>query len=227
MQDRVKTSFIPKQSLKVERPDSVRGATYGVINTLAAVVLIASILGAVGLFLFEQYTKNSIESKRESLMRARAAFQPETIKELSRLDSRLSVSQTLLDEHLAPSILFDVIERDTLASVRFNTFSYGQLTPNTISVSMDGVAQSFNSVALQSDIFGKSGFFSEVIFEGLNIDTNGNVVFRFSGIVDNNQLRYDSTQLPPNTSLPNEENTLLDTGVEGDADLIPNPESGL
>ena len=219
MQERVKTSFIPKASLKVERSESVRKTTFGVVNTAAAVILIAAILAAIGIFFFEQFTKSSIENKRASLDRARAAFQPATIKELSRLDSRLLVGASLLSSHTAPSLLFDFIEQETLSSVRFRDFSYGETGPGRVVLSMSGEARSFNAVALQSDAFGKSQVFSEVIFENLNIDETGNVVFNFSAVVNVDEIAYSGarTRTAPaaNTlpGAPTDENT---SGASGE-----------
>jgi hypothetical protein len=199
MPDRVKTSFIPKQSFETKRTSSVQGATIGVVNTLAGVVLIAAILAAGGLFFFEQYTKSAITSKRETLDRARAAFQPETIRELARLDTRLLVGSTLLSQHVAPSALFDFIERNTLASVRFGSFSYTESSPGRVVLAMDGEALSFNAVALQSDAFGASDLLSDVLFENLNINEVGNVTFRFSAVVNTSRLVYDVNRNAPST----------------------------
>ena len=217
MPDRVKTSFIPKQSLKVERTTSVQNTTFGVVNTIAGVVLIAAILAAGGLFFFEQYTKSAIQSKRDSLERARAAFQPETIKELARLDSRLLVGQSLLAQHVAPSKLFDFFERETLASVRFSNFSYGESGPGRVMVRMDGEARSFNAVALQSDAFGTSDELSDVIFENLNINAVGNVTFTFSAIVNQSALAYDAASVSSGNA-----NTIVpETVPEEGSDTVP------
>jgi len=206
MQERVKTSFIPKQSLKVERTQTVRQTTFGVVNVLATALLVISIVAAGGVFVFERYVESSIEGKRASLDRAREAFQPETIKELSRLDSRLSVGLALLSQHVSPSILFDYIEKETLVSVRFKDFSYEEVGAGRTMLTMAGEARSFNAVALQSDSFGNGNIFSEVIFSNLNIDSNGNIVFDFSAVVNTRELAYvggtSNANLPIEATVP-------------------------
>lgn len=192
MQERVKTSFIPKQSLVVERKRAGNQNPVGIVNVLATIILLVTIFSAVGLFLFEQYVGQSIERKRESLDRARAAFEPATIKELARLDQRLGAAEVLLGVHIAPSALFDEIERMTLSSVRFKDFSFTEQATGKYSVTMAGEARSFNALALQSDSFGESEFFLEPIFSNLNLDDEGNVVFNFSGTVDTTQIRYQA-----------------------------------
>jgi len=206
MQERVKTSFIPKASLSVERRQTTNKTPVGIVNVIASVILIASILAAAGLFLFEQFTIQNIERKRVSLDRARAAFEPATIKELSRLNTRLEVGNALLATHVAPSYLFDEIEALTLDSVRFKDFAFGESGPGRVLVSMAGEARSFNALALQSDAIGDSDFFTEPIFADLNLDDTGNVVFSFSAVVDMNQLRFRARaietveQVPPPTN---------------------------
>jgi len=211
MQERVKTSFIPKASLQTEKRRKPSQSPIGIINVITSIILIASIIAAIGIFLFEGFTAQNITRKRESLERARAAFEPATIKELARLDARLDSSQVLLNSHVAPSLLFDEIERQTLSSVRFRDFSLGESGPGRLMVAMSGEAASFNALALQSDIFGRSLFFSEPIFSDFNIDTSGNVIFSFSAVVNFDEIAYRGTRAPQNTTPTN---TGADTSSE-------------
>ena len=190
MQERVKTSFIPKASFKQERIKRPSGGSLSLVNLIATLILIIAVVATLGIFLFEQFTAQNIERKRESLERARAAFEPATIKELSRLDTRLKTGQQLLGAHMAPSYLFDEIESLTLDAVRFKDFSYSETAPGRFVVTMGGEARSFNALALQSDAIGASDFFTEPIFQNLNLNANGNVVFSFIGTVDLGSVRY-------------------------------------
>lgn len=196
MPDRVTTSFIPKASLKDERRRVSKNSPIGIINVIATVILIAAIIAAAGIFLFERFTIENIERKRASLERAREAFEPATIRELSRLDTRLDVGLTLLNEHPAPSVIFDELETITLDSVRFENFSYGETAPGQITVTMEGEASSFNALALQSDAFGESEIFEEPIFGNLNLSATGNVVFSFVATVNLSRIRYNPGSEP-------------------------------
>lgn len=217
MQERVKTSFIPKASLQVERKKTTSQSPVGIINVIASIILIAAIIAAIGIFLFEQFTVQNIERKRQSLDRARAAFEPATIKELSRLNTRITSGGALLDSHIAPSLLFSEIEEKTLSSVRFRDFALSESGPGRLVISMSGEAVSFNALALQSDIFGESPFFSEPLFANFNIDNNGNVVFDFTAVVNLTEIAYNGVRSqaqagsfepePPAEALPPEETT--------------------
>ncbi|XKT74760.1 MAG: hypothetical protein ACJKTH_01585 [Patescibacteria group bacterium UBA2163] len=221
MPERVTTSFIPKASLKTEKRRPRSQSSLGIINVIASIILLAAIIAAGGVFLFEQYTTQNIARKGESLDRARAAFEPATIKELSRLDTRLGAATALLDGHIAPSRLFNEIERETLNTVRFNDFTMAESGPGRLMITMAGEAASFNALALQSDTFGASPFFSEPLFSDFNIDERGNVVFSFSAVVNLGEIAYQANRSPSSQPLDTapesaEVNTELET-LPGDA----------
>lgn len=210
MQERVKTSFIPKQSLKVDRaPRRSGGGSMGIVNIVAVFILVLSLIGSAGVFLYEQFLKTSISSKRESLERARAAFEPATIKELARLNTRLSVGQQLLNAHMSYSRVFDEIELLTLQNVRFSEFNLSEVEPGVMGVAMKGSATSFNTLALQADAFGRSRVIQNPIFSDFNVDQFGAVIFSFVGTLNQSELAYtprgSAPQAAPTAPAPAQE----------------------
>ncbi|MBY0539416.1 hypothetical protein K2P56_03225 [Patescibacteria group bacterium] len=190
MEERVKTSFIPKASLEVERKQSPKGNPVALANVIAGFVLILAILGSAGMFLFERFTIEAISAKQKSLELSRAAFEPATIKELSRLNTRIETGKVLLGEHMAVSKLFDELESLVLASVRFSDFSYSSPAAGKVIMTAKGAAQSFNAVALQSGGFSKSDIITEPIFSNVNIGNTGAIEFDFQAIIDTGRLKY-------------------------------------
>jgi hypothetical protein len=191
MPDRVTTSFIPKESLMSDRtPRSPRRSPLVFLNLIAGAILILALLAAGGVFLLKTYTEQSIISKKESIDRQRAAFEPATIEELLRLDKRINASYALLKGHTALSLVFSDLEGRTVQNVRFRDFKYEPAGPGKFSVTMSGTAKSFNAVALQSDSFGKSDVIKDPIFANLNLDQNGDVIFDFTAVVDPARISY-------------------------------------
>jgi hypothetical protein len=204
MEERVKTSFIPKASLEVERKQSPKGSPVALANVIAGFVLILAILGSAGMFLFERFTIEAISAKQKSLELSRSAFEPATIKELSRLNTRIETGKVLLSEHMALSKLFDELESTVLTSVRFSDFSYSSPAVGKVVISAKGAAQSFNAVAQQSGGFSKSDIITEPIFSNVNIGNTGAIEFDFEAIINTGRLKYSgSTPAPvPATSQP-------------------------
>ncbi|MEX0917170.1 MAG: hypothetical protein WDZ90_01460 [Candidatus Paceibacterota bacterium] len=192
MEPKFRSSFIPKESLKDEGKGSkTRTAGMGIIMLVTLVLFLGTITLAAGVFFYQQFLFQSIESKKASFERAEEAFSPSLITELSRVDSRLTAAEDLLGRHVSVSALLELLEETTLRNVRFREFRYSSLSGPEISLSMDGEARSFNAVALQSDAFGGNRFINNSIFSNLNIDQRGNVVFNFSATVDPRLISYE------------------------------------
>jgi hypothetical protein len=191
MPDRVTTSFIPKESLMNDRaPRPGRKSPLVFLNIIAGAILILAVVATGGVFLFKTYTEQSIATKRQSLDRQRAAFEPATIEELLRLDKRIIASQGLLKSHTSLTLLFEDLEARTGENVRFKNFKYATAGQGTFTVVMNGTAKSFNAVALQSESFGDSNIIKDPIFTNLNLDQGGEVVFDFSAIIDPARISY-------------------------------------
>ncbi|HBV01431.1 MAG TPA: hypothetical protein DEF00_03510 [Candidatus Taylorbacteria bacterium] len=60
---------------------------------------------------------------------------------------------------------------------------------------MTGQAKSFNSVALQSDVFGTERSFKDPIFSNFSLNERGDVIFNFQTTVDPKLLLYRETIL--------------------------------
>lgn len=194
MEPKFQTSFIPKKP--VTTAPRRQKISSGLFSLIALILFLAALSLSVGVFLYQQYLVQSIERKSASLERAKAAFEPALIKEMSRLDLRMDSAQEILDKHTALSAFFELLEDTTLKSVQFEDFSYLVGVEGEIRISMVGRALSFAAVALQSDSFGDSIFIREPIFSGLNLDEKGNVVFVFNAVLDASLISYtDSASL--------------------------------
>jgi hypothetical protein len=156
---------------------------------LAVFIFTFAILLSLGVFGYEFYLKANISKMTGNLATARASLEPETIKQISDLDSRIISTRDLLESHIVLSPLFDYLENSTLKGVRFTQFQY-QTTEKGLELSMRGQARGYSAVALQSDIFNKGQYFDEPIFADLDLDERGNVTFSFRALVDPSIVSY-------------------------------------
>lgn len=214
MQERVTTSFIPKEALSTEQPArrAPKGNPFVLVNIIAIGILVVAVVASGAVFAFQAYTVSSIASKQSSLERQRSAFEPATIEELSRLDKRLSSSEKLLKTHTALSLLFGDLETRTNTNVRFRDFTYEQTAPGKMTITMNGSARSFNAVALQSESFAQSTYLSDPIFSNLNIDQNGNVVFTFMANINVDRISYGALIAAAGAAVPTQTNPSQDSG---------------
>lgn len=191
METGIKSSFIPQApvSTPLAAPRRKSGG-FDLFILLAIVVFVASATLAVAVFLYSQYLNTSASSKLAQLERAKQAFEPSLIQDLTRLDDRMRAADTILAGHIAPTTLFLLLQQLTLQTVAFSAFDYAS-TPDGITLSMKGVARSVNSIALQADLLSKSGVLSNPIFSNINRQVNG-VNFDFTAKIHPESLSFSA-----------------------------------
>lgn len=186
MESNIHSNFIPHDAPTASRPR--RGAMFDVFGLLAIVLFVASATLATGVFLYVQYLQTSAQSKVSQLQRAKDAFEPTLIQELTRLDDRMRAADEVLGGHLAPSALFSMLEQLTLQSVAYNSLSFKAST-DEITLGMQGTALTMNAIALQADLLAKSGAMSSPIFSNINRQVGG-VRFDFESKLQPTAIRY-------------------------------------
>lgn len=185
MDPQVQTSFIPKKPLVGES----RGG--GGLAMLVAFLLFAvSLAGAGGVLAYSAYLDRAIADKKISLEKAEGAFNVRSIQDLTRLDVRLEQAEQLIQNHVAPSGLFSFLSSATLERVQFTSLSLEINADGSGHLTLRGTADSFSSLALQSDQFGVSKVLRNVIFSDISTDANARVTFLVSADVDHTLLSY-------------------------------------
>ena len=96
----------------------------------------------------------------------------------------------LLDNHVAVSQYFDLLEDHTVSSVQFLDLKYNAYPGNPISIEMRGKTSSYASVAEQETALLKNPDFSEVSFTGLALSESGGVGFTLKAHVKEGAIKF-------------------------------------
>ncbi len=179
-------SFIPKQSLAA----ASRGNSLGLFFLLALLIFIMSLVGAGAASAYTYVLNSQIAEKDVQLQKDEGAFNAGTIQDLVRLDQRLTQARTLLQKHVSPSALLFFLSTITLERVQLTSFEFNLASNGGATVSLNGVADSFSGVALQSDQFGASKVLKNVIFSGISVNESGKVTFSVNTTVDPTLILY-------------------------------------
>lgn len=197
MENDFKTSFIPKQAL-VQSPVST-GRPISLVSTISLVVLLLSVLLAGGTYGYEQLLASEITRPcpdpnqtvtkgcglKASLDKEKKALDEGLLTEFKRLAAKLNLASVLIDKHVTVLPIFDLLSKITLETVRYTSLDYNNLTIN-----IAGVAQSYEDIAVQSNVFDRERLISSFIFSDLNLDNQGNVVFKLVINLDPRLLKY-------------------------------------
>lgn len=193
MDPQVSTSFIPKKPLAETRVARARGGN-GLFFLLAILVFIASIIAAGGAFLYGRYLSVSLDSKKASLAKYEASYDLPTIQALIRFDSRITEAKKVLTTHIAPSAIFTFLSQQTLEKVQFKNFSYTVgAADHPATIEMSGVADSFATIALQSDQLGSTQLLKDIIFSNISVEGASKVSFSVSASIDPSLLLYSNS----------------------------------
>ncbi len=226
MDTKFQTSFIPKNPL-VGSAAVKRKPHTSLVSIIVILIFVISILGSALVFAYEKFLEKRIASMQDDLKAAEQRLDPGLITEWVRLDKRIESSKDLLHTHLAVSSFFDMLEGMTLKNVYFKNFGY-QLTANgRVAIAMDGEADSFASVALQSDEFAKNAkVINNQLFSNIDLTQTGNVVFRFTATLDPSVISYEKEIMGDGETASDEPAALPDLGSQTPGPARPLPQVG-
>ncbi len=192
MESQIQSSFIPQDAGEVKlTPPKIGGGTgfSELLLLLSIVLVVASGALAAGVFVYKQYLQTATNSKKEQLQRAKQAFDPSLIQQLTRLDDRMHAGAQILAQHMAPTDFFDALSQATLTTIAFGSMKLTNNDPQHITARFAGVAQSVNSVALQAQVFGKNSVVANPIFTNIGRQPDG-VHFDLSMSINPKAINY-------------------------------------
>lgn len=184
METKFQTSFIPKQP--VTDTELHGGSSASLFFLFSFILFMASLASAGAVFIYGSIVSKNIQEGDKQLTLNKNAFDPNTIKELTRLNNRINAANTLLKSHKGISTLFQVLSQTTLKNVRFTDFNYAA-ADDKISLGMRGQAFNYETIALQAKAFTDptlKNVFRSPIFSDLTLDSQGNVSFSFNTGID-------------------------------------------
>ncbi len=192
MDSQFKTSFIPKKPIVAPAGGYRTPSTVNLFSLLAITLFVVVIVLSGAVFLYKNLLAKQIQSNKVTLERAKDAFDPELIEKIVRLDTRIETSKKLLSSHTALSPFFDLLSEITLNTVRFKDFSFSYQAKDKIKVEMNGQAESYASIALQSDLIGSQKYFGDTIVSDMALEPSGLVSFKIEMTVDPILVSYAS-----------------------------------
>jgi len=191
MDPRLQTSFIPKKPILAQQ-ETRSPRTINLLSLLATILFVLAVAISAATFLYNNLLIKQIAANKDSLDKARGAFDPELIQQMIRRDTRIETSKNLLKSHLSITPFFDLLASITLKSVRFRDFSFTYLASDKILVSMKGQARDYASVALESDLLNQQKYLKGTVLGDMSLEPTGTVGFTVSTTVDPALISYQA-----------------------------------
>lgn len=200
MDKELSTSFIPRQSL-VKKFEPARQPV-SIVALVSILIFLISLAVYGGVFFYDRYLEQTINAPCPSddptstggcglvasIDRVQRATDEKLLLEFQRLDAKLREADKLLKDHSDIVKLLDNIGQLTLKSIRYKRFEFKGAT-----ITVDGVASSYEDIALQSKVLTSQPTIKSFIFSDLNLDDRGNVTFKLSATIDPAVTNYAAT----------------------------------
>jgi hypothetical protein len=200
-----RSSFIPKEAPGAIPVQVKRRRSIHIISTIASLLLTLSILAAVGSFLYTSYLKKQLSEAQVKLDSVSSEDNTAKVADIKKYDKRLILASTLLNNHIAPSTIFDLLETSTESTVQFKSFEFSYDPGFEAVLTLGGVTEEFNSVTSQKRQFTKDEIFTEYVLTDIgeesevsdsdSSDSEQSVVidkvgFQVTGVFDIDKLKY-------------------------------------
>ena len=224
-------TYIPRSSSAI--PDSVgsipkavrKKYTLRVFNIVTTMVFVAALIGAGGVYFLKSYAETSLENAKDALSNASSPDDARLMESIGTFDRRLVTTETLLDNHLAPSLILEKLEALTKETVQLTGFTYEYDPGFEATLSFTANTRELTSVALQRLAFVADSMFTEFEMNEITINTTSpegqadlpaeeRVEAIFTGILDAEQCTYGTVSkaptpvaAPPAAIVPSEEIT--------------------
>ncbi|MFA5987612.1 MAG: hypothetical protein WC797_03115 [Candidatus Paceibacterota bacterium] len=190
MDNNIQTSFIPRKTLAPKSSEVGEGSFSGVLLLVATVIFVATLVIFGGAYLYKKSAAASLEKMTQELGLLEASLESEKVlfEDLVAFDKKLQIANQLIESHVTMRPFLDILANNTLKAVRFRNLNYKVNGSGGADIKMDGEAKSFNAVAQQSKSFADTKKVTDIVFSGLDVGSNNNVVFNMSA-----NLKGDST----------------------------------
>ncbi len=207
-----RSSLIPTEASGAIPVQMKRKRTIHAFGLIATIIFILSLLGAVGVFLYQNYLTDQLQVAKEGLSAMDDAEASKKIAEVRRYDEKLRAAQQLLKNHISPVLVFEEIEESTKVTVQFTSLEFVYDPGFEASLTLSGNTREFSSVALQKMQILEDEVFSEFVLQDIaNSEgserpdgsvTPSGVTFSVTGVFKPEHIAYDGTLVTDTDASP-------------------------
>ncbi len=149
MQNNFDTSFIPQQPLlRVEGVKS-RKEPINFALILSLIVFFVVLIMAGGIYFYSKQIDARVLARAAELESLELALDAKDVAKYKEVDSRIRVAKAIVRDHRVFSVILDLLEVGTASNVGLNSLEYTVNEVDGASVSIAGVAPSYDAVYFQ------------------------------------------------------------------------------
>lgn len=236
-------AYIPRSSFggQISNPTPVhiqQKHTIRLFASLSTIILGIVFVAFIGLFAYTHYLNKQLVAVQTELNALNDSGTERKMLEVQMYNRKLNTARFLLDNHVATSRIFSMLEDTTKQTIRFSSFKYKYDPGFEAELTLGGDTKELKSVALQKMQIINDTIFSNFIVRGINksselattdgkpkapstnIKLNENAAslgigFEVVGVFDKDLIKYEVDASTSQTNGLPQENSLQGEGVLG------------
>ncbi len=147
----MKSSFIPKKEIK-KKVEKRSGGGFSVFFLVSLVVFLSTIIGAVGVYMWQVGLQKSITKQEKVLKDEQERIGISTFDKFIKIDKRIRVGEKLLKKHYAIAPIFRFLDQQTIPDIVFTKFNLSE-DGDYIKVEASGKASAFSDLVRQKVLY--------------------------------------------------------------------------
>ncbi len=196
------TSFIPKQG-PVKRTKQTATRQIHLFAVISYVAFIASLLAAVGVFLYEGYVERQREEEVRSLDTEIKGFSDADMERVREFNGRLWQTEDRLNKSVSMTSVFEALEAATVKSVMVEQLTLKKEDDATIVLSAQLSTDSFDSSMFQRGVYERNDVIESVDISDLALTPAGTEEGAASGVTFTATLKVPTEGVPVIVTDPN------------------------
>lgn len=180
------SSFIPKTAVSKLPYDKGRGFSFLIVVSTA--IFIISFGFFAGAWFYHGVLENDLRILSGDLDKIEKEFDLVSLGDFSEIADSIEMAKTVLGGHKSISRIFDFLEKNTLAEVRFLNFNYELAEQSSLAFS--GEAKGFLILAQQILILKNNDFLKNISLSNLSLKKEGLVGFTLTMFLDPKFIKY-------------------------------------
>ena len=189
------TSFIPKQG-PVKRTKQTASRQIHVLAVIAYVAFIASLIAAVGLFLYERYIEKQLESEVNALSQEIKGFSDADMERVREFNGRLRQTEDRLDKGISIASVLAALEQATVKSASVEQLSLKKTDDSLITLTAKLSTDNFDSTLFQRGVYERNIAIDSVAISDLSLEGLSEEDSDASGITFTATLQVPTEAVP-------------------------------
>lgn len=189
------TSFIPKQG-PVKRTKQTATRQVHVLAVIAYVAFVASLIAAVGLFLYEGYIEKQLESEVTALSQEIKDFSDADMERVREFNGRLWQTENRLEKSISIASVLTALEQATVKSASVEQLSLKKTDDSSLTLTAKLATNNFDSTLFQRGVYERNDVIDSVVISDLSLEDSTEEDSDTSGITFTATLQVPTEAVP-------------------------------